>query len=244
MISISLGVNDDDVLEERAPRRDAPADARDRRGRSLARIQEPAMTRNVLLAAALLLSALPARAADAPATGPASRVPRDPKSEAKDKKEIQELFLAFDDAGEKGDAEAAAALVEFPLLVATDGKSGQASGEAWSRERWLDTMAPVYDVPLKNAKISHKAQVFLVSDSLATVNLVTTVTKGGKSKVEKSAAIVIRRDGEWRIKARVESGWSDVAPPPAEPEAQEATPAKKPSGAGQGDAAVPDKDDG
>jgi ketosteroid isomerase-like protein len=190
------------------------------------------MSRSALLAAALLLSALPARAADAPATGPASRVPRDPKSEAKDKKEIQELFLGFDDAGENGDAEAAAALMDFPLLVATDGKGGQASGEAWSRERWLDTMAPVYDVPLKNAKITHKAQVFLVSDSLATVNLVTTVTKGGKSAVERGAAIVVRRDGEWRIKARVESGWSDVTPPPAEPAKDEAAkdeaPAKEP----------------
>ncbi len=195
------------------------------------------MTRAVLLTA-LLLPASVALAGDAPATGapaagPAGRVPRDVKNEAKAKKEIQELFLGYDDAGEAGDAEAAAALIEFPLLVATDGAKGEAEGPAWTRERWLETMAPVYDVPLKNAKITHKAQVFLVSDSLATVNLITTVTKGGKSKVERNAAVVIRRDGEWRIKARVESGWSDVAPLPPEPDdAPPAEPAGK-----QGDAA-------
>jgi hypothetical protein len=185
------------------------------------------MTR-ALVVAALLLPLAPAVAADAPARGPASRVPRDPKAEARDKKEIQELFLAFDDAGEKGDADAAASLVDFPLLVATDGARGEASGQLWTREKWLETLAPVYDVPLKNAKITHRAQVFLVSDALATVNLVTTVTKDGKAKVERSAAIVVRRDGEWRIKARVEAGWSDVAPPP--PERDEA--AAEPRGEG------------
>jgi ketosteroid isomerase-like protein len=177
------------------------------------------MTRALLLA--LLLPAL-ALAADAPAGGPASRAPRDPRNEAKAKKEIQELFLGFDDAGERGDAEAAAALLDFPLLVATDGAKGDAAGESWTRERWLEALRPVYDVPLKKAQISHKAQVFLVSDSLATVNLQTTVTKGGTSRVERSAVIVIRKDGEWRIKARVESGWLDVAllaPAPAEPPA-------------------------
>jgi uncharacterized protein (TIGR02246 family) len=187
------------------------------------------MIRHLLLAALLL----PSLAAGAPAaappavTGPASRVPRTVRDEAKAKKEIQELFLGLDDAGERGDADAAAALLDFPLLVATDGAAGEASGSPWSRERWLETMAPVYDVPLKNARITHKAQVFLVSDSLATVNLITTVTKAGKSTVEKSAAIVIRRDGEWRIKARVESGWSDVALAPAEPDEPTAEPAAK-----------------
>jgi hypothetical protein len=197
------------------------------------------MTRALLLAVLLLPSL--ALAADAPAGGLASRVPRDPKNEATAKKEIQELFLGFDDAGERGDAVAAAALLDFPLLVATDGAKGDAVGETWTREKWLATMAPVYDVPLKKAQITHKAQVFLVSDSLATVNLQTTVTKGGKSKVERSAAIVVRRDGEWRIKARVESGWLDAAPPapvvadkekaPAakdEPPAPEVAPAKEP----------------
>lgn len=172
------------------------------------------MIRPLVLAALLL----PSLAGGADLAGPASRVPRGVKDEARAKKEIQELFLGFDDAGENGDADAAAALLDFPLLVATDGAKGEASGAPWTRERWLETMAPVYDVPLKNARISHKAQVFLVSDALATVNLITTVTKGGKSTVERTAAIVIRRDGEWRIKARVESGWSDVAPVAAEPQ--------------------------
>jgi hypothetical protein len=181
--------------------------------------------RRHLILAALFLPLL--AAAEPAAGGPASRVPRGVQDEARAKKEIQELFLGFDDAGENGDAEAAAALLDFPLLVVTDGAKGEATGEAWKRERWLETMAPVYDVPLKNARITHKAQVFLVSDSLATVNLITTVTKGGKSKVERTGALVIRRDGEWRIKARVESGWSDVAPAAPEPDEEPAAKATK-----------------
>lgn len=200
-----------------------------------------------LLAVLAVLALLPALAvaADVPPRGPAGRLARDPKAEAKDKKEIQELFLSFDDAGEAGDAEAAAALIDFPLLVATDGASGEAAGQLWSRERWLETLAPVYDVPLKNAKITHKAQVFLVSDSLATVNLFTTVTKGGKSRVERSAAVVVRREGEWRIKARIESGWNDVVPLPAEPEEATAADPKEAGGKEPGpkEDAGPSRDD-
>lgn len=200
------------------------------------------MTRALALAALLL----PSLAGAAELAGPASRVPRGVKDEARARKEIQELFLGFDDAGENGDAEAAAALLDFPLLVATDGARGEGSGAPWSRERWLETMAPVYDVPLKNARISHKAQVFLVSDALATVNLVTTVTKGGKSTVERSAAVVIRRDGEWRIKARVESGWSDVAPPAPEREPEDEPAAKagaRPAAPKDGKASAPEPAD-
>jgi hypothetical protein len=169
----------------------------------------------LLLLAALLLPSL-AAAADAPAAGPATRVPRPPRNEGKAKAEIQEMYLAFIDAGERGDAEAAAALIDFPLLVASDGKKGEGLGASWTRERWLATLAPAYDAPDKDAKVSRKAIVFIVSDVLATVNLTTTTEKGAKKKVERSGAVVVRNADEWRIKALVESGWLDVAPPPAD----------------------------
>lgn len=183
------------------------------------------MTRPALLAA-LLLPTLALAAPDAPAAGPASRVPRPPKNEGKAKAEIQEMYLAFIDAGEQGDAEAAAALIDFPLLVASDGAKGEGLGASWTRERWLSTLAPAYDAPDQEAKVTRKAIVFIVSDVLATVNLTTTTEKAGKKKVERSGAVVIRNAHEWRIKALVESGWLDVAAPPPEPdEADEAPPA-------------------
>jgi hypothetical protein len=182
------------------------------------------MIRSHLLAA-LLAALLPALAAAAPAAGPASRVPRPPKNEAKAKAEIQEMYLGFIDAGERGDAEAAAALIDFPLVVASDGAKGEGLGASWTRERWLATLAPSYDAPDKDAKVSRKAIVFVVSDVLATVNLTTTTEKAGKKKVERSGAIVVRNADEWRIKALVESGWLDVATPPVEPdETAEAAP--------------------
>jgi hypothetical protein len=178
-----------------------------------------------LLLALLLLPSL--AAAGAPEAGPAGRVPRPPRNEGKAKAEIQEMYLAFIDAGERGDAEAAAALIDFPLLVASDGAKGEGRGLAWPRERWLETLAPAYDAPDKDAKVSRKAIVFIVSDVLATVNLTTTVEKAGKKRVERSGAVVIRNADEWRIKALVESGWLDVAPPPPEPEEAAPAPAAK-----------------
>jgi hypothetical protein len=187
-----------------------------------------------VLVAALLLPALAA------AGGPGSRVPRPPRSEARDKAEIQEMYLAFIDAGERGDADGAAALIDFPLLVASDGAKGPGAGQAWTRDRWIATLAPAYDAPDRDAKVSRKAIVFIVSDVLATVNLTTTTEKAGKRKVERSGAIVIRNAEEWRIKAIVESGWHDVSPPPPEPEEGPATePAKADAAPEKGDVEEP-----
>ena len=132
------------------------------------------------------------------------------KSEAKDKQEIQAMFKAMETASRAGDLEAAAALVDFPVTMITDDSKGQASGEAWSREQWTQVMKPFYDKPMKDVKVTHKPTIFLMSDSLASVSDVCTMTQGGKSMTTRNSMLVIRRDGKWRVKAMAEGGWGDA----------------------------------
>jgi uncharacterized protein (TIGR02246 family) len=132
------------------------------------------------------------------------------KNESKDKQEIQALMKAMDGAGKKGDLDAAAALVDFPVLMITDDSKGQAMGQAWDREQWTEVMKPFYEKPMADMKVAHKPTIFLLSDSLASVDDVLTMTMGGKTTTSRNSMLVIRRDGKWLVKAVAEGGWGDM----------------------------------
>lgn len=170
----------------------------------------------ILALTSLALPALAAETAQAPPADPmAAWKPPRVTREARDRKEIAALWKEFEQCEKKGDVHAAAALVDFPVLMVTDDSRGQAMGETWSREQWTKVMEPFYKSPNPDMKVTHRPQVFLMSDSLATVNDVVTVTTGPKKMTARNSTLVIRKDGKWLVKAMTEGGWGDVMGPPA-----------------------------
>ncbi len=201
-----------------------------------------------LVIALLLVPTLALAAEDKPAAAsgdPMARwVPPKVKSEAKDKQEIQALFKAMEAASRSGDLDAAAALIDFPVTMITDDSKGQGSGEAWTREQWVQTMKPFYDRPMKDAKVTHRPTIFLLTDSLATVTDVYTMSQGGKSTTARTATTLVRRDGKWRVKTMAEGGWGDMptagqaaggGEPGAGSAASGSTGAAEPSGSSKGE---------
>jgi uncharacterized protein (TIGR02246 family) len=140
-------------------------------------------------------------------------VPPKVKNAAKDKQEIRAVFEAMEGAMRTGDIDAAVALIDFPVTMITDDSKGQAMGEAWDREKWTQMMKPFYAKPMKEMKVTHKPDVFLLSDSLASVDDTATMTMGGKSVTSRSSTLLARVDGKWRVKAMVEGGWGDTMGP-------------------------------
>jgi hypothetical protein len=175
------------------------------------------MQTTLRLAAILGTLALAPRAvaADQPAQGDPMAGWKPPKVKAaeKDRKEIHALFMKLEEAGKKGDLEAAAALVDFPVLMVTDDHKGEASADLWTRERWMEVMKPFYAKPMHEMKTTHKPTVFLATDSLAQASDEWTMTMGNKSMSGRSSTTLIRKGGEWRIKAMMEGGWGDVPMP-------------------------------
>jgi uncharacterized protein (TIGR02246 family) len=163
----------------------------------------------------LAQAALAEEKAAAPADPMAGWAPKKVTKEGEDKKEIHALFQAMEQAGKKGDLAAAAAIIDFPVLMVTDDSKGQASAESWSREQWTKVMEPFYKTPMEG-KMTHQPTIFLASDSLATVNDVVTMKMGKKSVTSRNTTILIRKDGKWLVKAMMEGGWGDMAAPPGE----------------------------
>ncbi len=179
-----------------------------------------------LVMVSLVLSSSLALAAEekaAPADPMAGWAPKKVMKEAQDRKEIAAFIRAMDDAGKKGDLAAAAALVDFPVLMVTDDKDGQASAVPWSREQWTQVMEPFYKQPMQG-KVTHKPTIFLASDSLAALDDVTTMTMGKKSMTSRNTTILVRKDGKWRVRVMMEGGWGDMmAAQPAQPAPDQGT---------------------
>jgi hypothetical protein len=181
-------------------------------------------------------------------------VPRKVTREQQDRKEIAALFAAMHKAGQDGDVNAAAALVDFPVLMVTDDSRGEAKTDSWNKEKWMEVMGPFYK-PMPGVKMSERPTIFLLTDSLASVTNQWTMTAGQKRTTGRSATLLVRTNGQWRIKSMAEGGWGDTmkekpatASQPAEPSGTgTAAPSTEPSAPGstpadtQGTGAQPTK---
>jgi hypothetical protein len=166
--------------------------------------------RALSVAASLALVA-PALAQEKPATGGdpmAGWTPPKVKNEKKDRQEIAAFMKKMEAAAKQADLDASAALVDFPVLMVTDDKEGEASADSWSREQWVKVMEPFYKAPMPTPK--HTPTIFLVTDSLAVVTDVWTMPMGGKKVSGRNAMLLVRTDGEWKAKAMMEGGWGDM----------------------------------
>jgi hypothetical protein len=146
------------------------------------------------------------------------------KNEKKDRQEIEAHLKKMEAASTKGDIDAAAALIDFPILMVTDNSRGEGGGEAWTREQWLQVMRPYYAKPMPPGTTTHgKRTIVLISDSLALVGAGWTMKMGPKKASGTSGLLLVRKAGEWKAKAMVEGGWGDMPMPATAP--GEATPA-------------------
>ncbi|BDG05965.1 nuclear transport factor 2 family protein [Anaeromyxobacter oryzae] len=132
-------------------------------------------------------------------------------NEQKDRKEIQAVLKQLEAAGKKGDIDAAAALLDFPVLMVTDDSKGQAMADSWTKEKWVEQMGPVYKQPMP--AVTNKPTITLLSDSLAIVTNQWSTTMGKQKVSARDALQLVRVDGKWRIKSMIEGGWGDMMGP-------------------------------
>jgi hypothetical protein len=173
--------------------------------------------RVALALAASLALAPQGLAEDPPAAGAdpmAAWTPPVVKNDKKDRQEIEALLRKMEADGTRGDIEAAAARIDFPVLMVTDNAKGEGGGEAWSREQWMQVMKPFYAKPMPaGTQTQGKRTIVLVTDSLALVGAGWTMAMGPKKVSGTSGLLLVRKGGEWKAKAMVEGGWGDMPMP-------------------------------
>jgi hypothetical protein len=169
----------------------------------------------------------PAGAPDMTKMGPMSRPVTKP-----DKKGVDDLYKSFEDAMKKGDVNAAADLVDFPVVMLTDDSKGAAKVNNITRDQWIAIFTPYITNMPKDMKMSMKHTPTFLSDTLA-VSIEQNSMSMGKVKGKWAAMSALTLvDGKWKFKQMAEAGWGDMGPPSmagaaaAKPVAAAAAPAK------------------
>jgi ketosteroid isomerase-like protein len=130
-----------------------------------------------------------------------------------DKKGVDELYKAFEDAMKKGDVNAAADLVEFPVVMLTDDSKGAVKVSNATRDQWVAMFGPMITNTPKDMKMSNKHAATFLSDTLA-VSIEQNSMSMGKVKGKwASMSVLTLVDGKWKFKQMAEAGWGDMAPP-------------------------------
>jgi ketosteroid isomerase-like protein len=155
--------------------------------------------------AAAAPAAAPAGMPDMSKMGPMSR----PVTK-QDKKGIDELYKSFEGAMKKGDINAAADLVDFPVTMLSDDSKGMEKDFKATREQWIGIFAPFAANMPKDVKMSGKHTPTFLSDTLA-VSIEQDGMSGPKMKGKWAAmAVVTLVDGKWKFKEMAEAGWGDM----------------------------------
>lgn len=166
-----------------------------------------------LCAAALVVGACTRTASEperrAVAHGLSGWVARKIADEKKAKQEIEVMLEEIHKAYRDGNIAEAAFWMDFPVQMVTDDWKGEVLESEWDRETWLDRMAPLFANPVHEMQRTHKHAIFVISDSLANVDDQQTVHMGKSTVTIRSSSLVVRKDGQWRMKSVVESGWGD-----------------------------------
>ncbi len=176
----------------------------------------------ILVGCCSLTLALSAFAADAPAAAPSGTPdmtkmgPLTRKVTKEDKKGVDAMYKAMEEAHKKGDVNAMADLVDFPVMMVTDDAKGVESHSEWTREMWVKMMEPFLKNAPKDMKSSHKRTVHFLSDDLAFVDIDETMTMGKTKGSWHAESMLVRKDGKWKVKMDAEAGWGEMKP--AEPQ--------------------------
>lgn len=171
------------------------------------------------------VKAEPAKGAD-PAAGPQWK-PRHVAAKP-DKKGIEEMYKAMEEAMKAGNMEACAAHIDFPVMMMTDTAGGVPSTAMLDKATWVASMTKsMADMP-KDIKMGKKTKITFMTDSLAFVEEDNDMAIGKNKDKWVSGAIVELKDGKWVAKGMIEGGWGDLMPKEA-PKPAAVEPAKAPA---------------
>jgi hypothetical protein len=194
------------------------------------------MTRTIICSLSMLALTGVARAAEPAAAAPPAGAPdmskvgpmsRPVTKEKEDKKGVDDLYKAMEDAWKKGDVAALAENVDFPVIMLSDDSAGKAVHFAATRDQWIDMMKGFVANMPKDVKMTNKHTAHFLSDDLGVVVEETSMAMGKVKGKWKGFSVVTNKDGKWKVKEMSEAGWGDMKPPTAEMKAPANAAAKK-----------------
>jgi hypothetical protein len=170
-----------------------------------------------------------AGAPDMSKVGPTARKPT---NEAASRKEIDAFMKAEDALIKAKNFEAMVGRVDFPVHMVTDSTSGVIESELYTREQYRASMEPMWANVPADSKVTHKLNINVLSDSIASVVDDYEMTMGKQKVKARNASLLVKVGGQWKYKMMSEAGWAGMggsAPAPAAAAPAAAAPAPAPA---------------
>lgn len=133
------------------------------------------------------------------------------KPSEKDIKHLLDWFETYQNHILANDLDAMADMAIFPLVVMTNDSEGNAVTQEWDRETFkqaLDLAAQGVDPA--TITITNERQPFFLNENLAIVITDAKTTIAGETQPSRYADIMFKKDGEWKYKSMIQSGWGDM----------------------------------
>lgn len=157
-----------------------------------------------------------AAAGDMQATGWTPR-----KVTKKDDKALDAFYKQYEETMMKGDMTAQAAMVDFPVFMATDDSKGMVSAGTYNKEQYVKMMeASMKAMPKmspedmkKQAKETKRSYEWL-TDTMVMVTTNCSMKMGNEKIPTKGTELLINKDGKWMVKSMVQGGWGEMMKSP------------------------------
>lgn len=115
--------------------------------------------------------------------------------------DIRALFRRLEYAYRSCDLAAAAALIDFPLVVMTTGPDGRALDLRLGPEEWLAAVEPRFNGQPRE-QMRRTSKIVLVTDSLARIeDDRSTIARPRSTEGDRRSVVVVRKRSKWLIKA-------------------------------------------
>jgi hypothetical protein len=174
-----------------------------------------------LMALALAAPALAQSGQDPMSTGQQAQKPqvdmskmgpwtRKPANEGEIRKDIERFLKDEERLMKQRDFQSMIGRIDFPVYMVTDDSRGTPMTKEFNQQEYVATMKPAFDQTPKDLEAKHRWKVTVLSDALATVSDDFTLKHGGETKEGRSAALVVKRGGQWKWKTMAEAGWGDT----------------------------------
>lgn len=122
--------------------------------------------------------------------------------------ELDALFKMRDEAILKAEWEPLMNSEDYPVYVATDTQTGEIVTDSWDREKY-GAVGGKAGPHFPRQPMTHARTYFQISDDLAIACETSSVTMGGETATWRAANLLVRRDGKWKNKAILETGFGD-----------------------------------
>lgn len=127
---------------------------------------------------------------------------------AADIKSVETWFKNYDALVKTNTAKEMIKEADLPITVVTDDSNGNCVTQQWDKDAFQASIEG--NASDSNTSIKNDRQFHFLNQNLVIAITESTVTTEGTVQRMKYADVLVKRDGNWKFKCMIQTGWGDM----------------------------------